>query len=475
MLELRPDFSTPLVNQIIDGLRELIDNQTLKPGAKVPSIRAFAATYSVSTFTVVEAYDRLVAQGLLVSRGNAGFFVNRAASEVRERQQTDTGPARPAFNSEWYLQQIFERRQTAYKPGCGWLPNDWMYEDGLRRGLRQVAGSPLELSGYGDPMGLPALRTLTAQNLQQELSIVANPAQLLLTHGASQALDLAVRTLVRPGDVVLVDDPGYPNLMSILRFQGATLIGVPRTPAGYDLDELERLLAEHRPTVFFTQPHLHSPTCSRTPLAQLHRLLQLANQHGVRLVENNLYADLIAEPQPCLTSLDHLRQVVYVGSYSKSISPNVRVGYLLANPELSQQFLRLKMRSGLTTSQLMERVVYAAIIDGRWRKHLKRLRQRLAEAHQEVGRQLHRLGFELFIESDEGLYIWTRHPAIPDSAALLDDALEQGIMLGPGQLFMVNAQATGWMRFNVAFSTDPVMWEMLEKLLLKQVRCCHEP
>ena len=470
MLVLRPDSSTPLVNQIIDGLRELIDNQTLKPGAKVPSIRAFAATYSVSTFTVVEAYDRLVAQGLLVSRGNAGFFINRAANELRESRQQDTDPTRPAFNPEWYLQQIFETRQLAFKPGCGWLPNDWMFEDGLRRGMRQVAGSPLELSGYGDPMGLAELRALTAQNLQQELSIVANPAQLMLTHGASQALDLAVRTLVRPGDVVLVDDPGYPNLMSILRFQGATLIGVPRTPAGYDLDHLERLLEHQRPTVFFTQPHLHSPTCSRTPLAQLHRLLQLASRHGFRLVENNLYADMIAEPQPCLTSLDHLQQVVYVGSYSKSISPNVRVGYLLANPDLMQQLLRLKMRSGLTTSQVMERVVYAAIIDGRWRKHLKRLRQRLGEAHHEVSRHLHRLGFELFIESDEGMYVWTRHPALPDSAALLDDALEQGIMLGPGQLFMVDAQATGWMRFNVAFSTDPAMWELLERLLVKHVR-----
>ena len=101
---------------------------------------------------------------------------------------------------------------------------------------------------------------------------------------------------------------------------------------------------------------------------------------------------------------------------------------------------------------------------------LSKLRQRLAEAHQEVGRHLHRLGFELFTESDEGMYVWARHRAIPDSAALLDDALEQGIMLGPGQLFMVDAQATGWMRFNVAFSTDPAMWELLEKILVKQVR-----
>lgn len=470
MFELHPDASHPLVNQIIDGLREAIENQTLKPGAKVPSIRAFAAKYSVSTFTVVEAYDRLVAQGLLVSRGTAGFFVNRAAGELLDPQASEPDLAKPAFNSEWYLQQIFESRQLAFKPGCGWLPNDWMYEDGLRRGLRQVASSVMELSGYGDPMGLAELRALTAQNLQQDLRIVVPPNQLMLTHGASQALDLAVRTLVKPGDVVLVDDPGYPNLMSILRFQGATLLGVPRTPNGYDLEHLQRLLDHHQPTVFFTQPHLHSPTCSRTPLVQLHRLLQLATQHGFRLVENNLYADMIEEPLPCLTSLDHLQQVVYVGSYSKSISPNVRVGYMLANPELMQQLLQLKMRSGLTTSQVMERVVYAAITDGRWRKHLKRLRQRLAEAHQEVGRQLARLGFERFIESDEGMYIWTRHPAIPDSAALLDDALDQGIMLGPGQLFMVDSQATGWMRFNVAFSTDPALWEQLEKLLVKHIR-----
>ncbi|OLS64224.1 aminotransferase-like domain-containing protein [Pseudomonas putida] len=474
MFELRPDASPPLVNQIINGLRDAIENQTLKPGAKVPSIRAFAAKYSVSTFTVVEAYDRLVAQGLLVSRGTAGFFVNRAAGDLLEAQASEPDTAKPAFNSEWYLQQIFESRQLAFKPGCGWLPNDWMFEDGLRRGLRQVASSVLELSGYGDPMGLAELRTLTAQNLQQDLRIVVPPNQLMLTHGASQALDLAVRTLVRPGDVVLVDDPGYPNLMSILRFQGATLVGVPRTPNGYDLDHLERLLDQYRPTVFFTQPHLHSPTCTRTPLVQLHRLLQLATQHGFRLVENNLYADMIEEPLPCLTSLDHLQQVVYVGSYSKSISPNVRVGYMLANPELMQQLLQLKMRSGLTTSQVMERVVYAAITDGRWRKHLKRLRQRLAEAHQEVGRQLARLGFERFIDSDEGMYIWTRHPAIPDSAALLDDALDQGIMLGPGQLFMVDSQATGWMRFNVAFSTDPALWEQLEKLLVKHIRAVKD-
>ena len=252
------------------------------------------------------------------------------------------------------------------------------------------------------------------------------------------------------------------------------------TPEGEVLrgyaDRLLALAEEARQAVRPGQPtgrlrlgSMESTAASRlpAPLAQLHRLLQLSAQHGFRLVENNLYADMVAEPQPCLSSLDHLQQVVYVGSYSKSISPNVRVGYMLANPELIQKLLQLKMRSGLTTSQVMERVVYAAITDGRWRKHLKRLRQRLAEAQQEVSRRLNRLGFEIFVESDEGMYLWTRHPQIANSAALVDDALERGIMIGPGQLFMVDAQATGWMRFNVAFSTDPALWPHLEKLFAR--------
>lgn len=292
----------------------------------------------------------------------------------------------------------------------------------------------------------------------------------MLTHGASQALDLAARTLVRPGDVVLVDDPGYPQPDEHPAYPGRDAGRRPTHPG--------RLRPEPAGTIAHPPPPdgvLH-PAAPAQPDLLTHTAAAVASPAAAgqpacfRLVENNLYADMVAEPQPCLASLDHLQQVVYVGSYSKSISPNVRVGYMLANPELMQKLLHLKMRSGLTTSQVMERVVYAAIIDGRWRKHLKRLRQRLAEAHQEVGRHLHRLGFELFTESDEGMYIWTRHPAIPDSAALLDDALEKGIMLGPGQLFMVDAKATGWMRFNVAFSTDPAMWELLEKVFVKHVR-----
>ena len=184
------------------------------------------------------------------------------------------------------------------------------------------------------------------RDLLAEQEIAVGTEQVLLTHGSSQAMDLVARRLVRPGDAVLVDDPGYPNLLFSLRFLGARLIGVPRTPAGYDLVALERLVLEHQPKVFFTQPRLQSPTGSVAQLAHLHRVVQLAEKHDFLVVENDIYADLDPEPRPSLASLDQLQRVIYISSFSKTISPNIRVGYLAASPDLLEDLAQLKMISG---------------------------------------------------------------------------------------------------------------------------------
>ncbi|CAN7293132.1 PLP-dependent aminotransferase family protein [Acidovorax sp. LjRoot118] len=460
MLTLNQDLPTPLVSQIVDGLRDLITAQSLKPGSKLPSIRGFAASHGVSVFTVVEAYDRLVAQGWLVSRANAGFFVKRREAAAPGAAAPER--AAPTFDARWYLQQIFENRNLPMKPGCGWLPNDWLFGDAVRRSMRQLSADGTELDGYGLPHGHLGLRTVVAEAMA-ERDITADADRIMLTQGSSQALDLVVRRLVKPGDVVLVDDPGYPNLHFILRFAGAHAVGVPRTATGYDLVALEALLAQHRPTAFFTQPRLQSPTCSVASMAHLHRLLQLAEQHGFMLVENDIYADMEAGVRPSLASLDQLKRVVYLGSFSKTISPNLRTGYVAARRDLVDELVQLKMVSGLTSSDITERITFGVVTDGRWRKHLKSLRERLADAHRTVGRRLEGLGFELFHEPEAGMYLWARHPDLPDSALLTQDATREGIMLGPGALFLVEPRPTGWLRFNVAFCADERMWRFLEQ------------
>ena len=228
----------------------------------------------------------------------------------------------------------------------------------------------------------------------------------------------------------------------MLRFLGARLIGVPRTPTGYDLPALEALLVEHRPKAFFTQPRLQSPTNSVTPLAQLFRLLQLAEAHELTLVENDIYVDMDPEPRPSLASLDQLKRVVYVSSFSKTISPNIRVGYVVARPDPAG-------RTGATedglgphlVADITERLAFGALTEGRWRKHLKSVRDRLADAHGRVAQRLANQGFELFHEPKAGMYLWARHPDLTDGAVLSQQAVADSIMLRGGAALSCRAAA----------------------------------
>lgn len=462
MFSLNVNGAVPLVQQIVDGFRQLVDEGGLRAGAKVPSIRHFANMHAVSVHTVVEAYDRLVAQGYFVSRPHQGFFVRHRA--VQMQVPPGTGPQPFSFDSMWYLRRIFENRGLRLKPGCGWMPGDWLFGDGVRKSLRTLATDNVDLGGYGEPKGYLPLRQLVRDLLaEQEISVTSD--RVLLTHGSSQAIDLAARGLVQPGDAVLVDDPGYPNLLFSLRFLQAKLLGVPRTPAGYDLNVLEDLVAEHRPKVFFTQPRLHSPTGSVAQLSHLHRVMQLAEKYDFTVVENDIYADLDPQTRPSLASLDQLRRVVYISSFSKTISPNIRVGYMAAHPDLLEDLAQLKMISGLTSSEFTERLAYGALLDTRWRRHLKGLRERLARAHETTATQLLNLGFELFAEPKAGIFLWARHPDLPDATELAYRAGENDMLLGPGALFSVYLQPCAWQRFNVSFCEDPEVFRFFARQL----------
>jgi len=462
MFTLNPKSTTPLVVQIVEGFTSLIQSGNLRPGSKAPSIRQFAHAHGVSVYTVVDAYDRLVALGYFASRPHSGFFVRkREVSAPQVPGATPSETTNTNFDSMWYLRRVFENRALRMKPGCGWLPGDWLFEEGLRRSLRSLAADNVDLGGYGEPKGFAPLRQLVRDLLaEQEIAVSAD--QVLLTQGSSQAMDLVARRLVRPGDAVLVDDPGYPNMLFSLRFLGARLIGVPRTPAGYDLAALEALVIEHKPKVFFTQPRLQSPTGSVANLAHLHRVVQLAEKHQFTVVENDIYADLDPEPRPSLASLDQLQRVVYISSFSKTISPNIRVGFMAAPPDMLEDFAQLKMISGLTSSEFSERLAYGALVDGRWRKHLRSLRERLAQAHHRVAQQLENIGFELFCEPKAGMFLWARHPDITNATELAYKAAEQDILLGPGHLFTPDLQPSPWFRFNVAYAEHPEVLAFLK-------------
>lgn len=466
MMFLDPNSEAPLVSQIVTGIRQAINEQRLRPGSKLPSIRKLAQTHKVSHFTAVEAYDRLVALGYLTPVRNAGFFVRDPATGVITEEVSASTLSDSEFDFDAYLllQKVFQPMDLELRPGVGLLPEEWTDQEGLQRSLRALARSePNNYSGYGTAKGSTRLRVKLAEKLA-DARIAAHPEQIMLTSGASHALDLVVRYLVQPADTVLVDEPGYHNLLLNLHLQKARLLGVPRTRDGIDLTVLEALIQRNKPKVFFTNTRLQCPTGSSLSLAVAHRLLQLAEKYDFLIVENDIYADLDPSGQQALAGMDQLSRVIYIGSFSKTIAPALRVGFIAAHPELIDELVPLKLLSGLTTSQISEELVLDVLLQGRHRKHVKQLQGQLALAHDTVARRLEAVGMEIFTEPRAGLFLWVRHPLIDDSTALAMKAKDANILIAPGQLFMPDARVVPWMRFNVAHSGDERIYAFLQQL-----------
>ncbi len=459
-ITIDPNDPRPLVDQIVDAVRRQIDERRLRAGAKLPSIRKFADTYGVSRFTAVEAYDRLVALGYLEARRGAGFFTTSARDEP-DRHTPSEGQKR---NEELVslIRRLLEAREGTMLAGGPWLPNGWMDEMGIRRSLAAVARkNGTHLIEYGNPFGYLPLREHLAL-LLSELGIAASASQIVMTQGTSQALDLIVRQFVRPGDAVLVDDPGYYNLFGNLRLHGARLLGVPRNPDGPDIAVLEQLAAEHRPRIYFTQSVLQNPTGTDMSPHVGFRVLQLAEQFDFLVVEDDIFCDLQTRNTPRLASLDQLNRVIYARSFSKTLSGSLRVGFLAARQAIVDDLADVKMLSSITSSQFIERVLYSILVDGHYRKFLTRLHKSLGEARLNVIHAFERIGLELFVEPGAGMFLWARFPHVDDALALTKSASGHGIMLAPGMVFRPQLERSPWMRFNVTTCDDPRVHRWLE-------------
>lgn len=442
------NLPTPLVQQLADGLLRWIAEQRLRPGTRLPSIRQLVKTQGVSQSCAIEAYDRLVSQGWLEARHGVGFF-------VAERRGMAPFAEEPAWGEgaegRWRL--FSDEQENLLRLGCGWLPGNWRQSEEIALAIRQVSrGGGQDLFGYGPPLGLTALR----QQIRKRLALIGvqvRPEQILTTQGASQALDLLVRTLLSPGDTVVVERPGYYNLFNLLRLHGVRMLEVPRTAEGPDLDVLSALLREHRPRLLFTNSLYQNPTGTSLAPRTAQRLLELAGEHDLRIIEDDIYADFQEGPATRLSTLDSQQRVIYLASFSKTLSSSLRVGYLVADPELTARLAEVKMVTGIGCSRFAEQVLAQLLGSGVYRKSMQRLRLRLAEHMASTLRLLEATGWEVFAEPCGGMFIWTRYPGVP-FARLQQSAQEHGVLLSPGSAFDPQGRDSDWLRINVAYARD---------------------
>ncbi|MYM40787.1 aminotransferase-like domain-containing protein [Duganella qianjiadongensis] len=464
-----------LIDQIVRSVAARIDERLLRSGARMPSIRAFAAAHGVSPFTVVASYDRLVATGYLESRRGAGFFVRERAGMVarhgglRHGVHGGSGFEVKPIDVVWLVRNMFRQMPHAQMPGSGVLPSDWLdgaaIANALKAVSRQNAGV---LLSYGVPQGFLPLRQQLQHKLA-ELEIAAAPEQLLTTAGVTQGLDLVAREFTQPGDTIFVDDPAWFLMFGSFAALGAKVVGIPRLADGPDIAKLAELAALHKPKLYIINSVLHNPSSTSLSAAKAFQVLRLAEEHDFVIVEDDIYCDLhpgsAVQPATRLAALDQLQRVIYLGGFSKTMAANLRVGFIAASPERAERLADRKMLTMLTTSDIGERVVYKVLSDGTFRKHTDRMRARLDGLRAKTIRQMERVGLKVDVAAPAGMFVWV--DAGRDTNVLAERAMAQNLLLAPGSLFSPAQLPSTRMRLNVAAMQDPQVWRFLESELAR--------
>ena len=472
--------SQPLSEQLATRFAQRIRDRLLAPGARLPSVRLCAQQQEVSPSTVVGAYDRLVAQGLVEARKNRGFYVrdtpkvqsepasvaiNSVAMRVAmaEPPGLPLPPHRAPLNATALIRGMFHGISDKPQPGMGVLPSTWLQNTFLATAVRRSCSVKVLNSfslQYGEPAGDGGLRRALSTKLAG-YSVHATPAQIITTVGATHALDVVSRTLLRAGDHVMVEEPGWAIEFARLDALGMRILPVPRRADGPDLEVMARYCEVHAPKLFVSVSVLHNPTGFCLQPSSAHRVLQLANQYNFFIVEDDTYSHFAPDHATRLSALDGLQRTIYVGGFAKILAPNWRVGFLAAPPALAERLLDTKLLSTLTTPALLEKALAWCIEQGQLRRHSERIRTQLDAARARSVKLA--LGAACSFAADPvGLFGWVETGV--DTERLSQRMLDEGYLLAPGALFHAARQPSSLMRINFATTQEAQFWKTFTRL-----------
>ncbi|MGH8805703.1 MAG: PLP-dependent aminotransferase family protein [Polaromonas sp.] len=489
--------SQSLTEQLSARFAERIRSRLLAPGARLPSVRLCAEQQGVSVSTVVAAYDQLLAQGLVVARKNRGFFVrdaslnmaltptNKAQAAIKTIANTDAegaagrappnAPLNAWSTATWMatrqapvdatalIRGMFHKVNNKPQPGMGVFPPDWLETSFMPAAVRKVTSvnALREFSlQYGDPMGDAGLRRALAQKLSA-LNVHAVPGQIITTVGATHALDIVSRTLLRAGDCVMVEEPGWAVEFARLDAMGMRILPVPRRADGPDLEVMAQYCEIHQPKLFVSVSVFHNPTGYCLTPGSAHRVLQLANQYNFHIAEDDTYSHLAPEHATRLCALDGLQRTIYVSGFAKILAPGWRVGFMAAPPDLVERLLDTKLLATLTTPALLEKALAWCIDQGQLRRHAERIRTRLDQARARSVKLALAHGCT-FAAEPAGLFGWVETGV--DTDTLAQRMLDEGYLLAPGALFHAVRKPSTLMRINFATTQEAAFWKVFARL-----------
>lgn len=411
-------------------------------GQRMPSIRKLASQATFTYHTIVSAYTRLVSEGILSASPGRGYFVTSRVGKSANSREPDCMKGDPLF-------RLLQGGPQYTKLGCGWLPPTWRDTQLLAKAIRRTARlEQSSLAEYGDISGYLPMRKQLCVHMKRLTRVDLHPNQLLTTIGATQALDLVARLLIKPGDHVFVDEPGNGNLIRLIQLAGGNVIGIRRTQDGPDINEMESHLARHSVKAFFCNSTFHNPTGGNISPHNAFKVLRLALEHDFFVVEDDVYGDFSPTVRQTFAELDNIERVIYIGSFSKCLSASLRVGYIACSQELIEPLTRLKLLTCVAVPAFCERFVNTILADGTYARHMKNVQQRLIKQQVQTQQSLIERGWRFDIIPQGGMFIWAYHPELPCLQPLIDKLEKQNILLIPGSAFSVTRDFQNYVRIN---------------------------
>lgn len=446
-----------LYQQLADELAISIDQGLYRPGEKLPGVRRLSLQRNLSIATVIAAYRRLEDRGLIEARNRSGYYLRARIGQAPPEPDASIPPNRPVpvTGQELVLRLVKAANDPkivqlgAAVPDASFLPTQ-----AIERALIQAARQHrVSLAGYEFPPGLPALRRQIARRMA-EAGCGISPDEIVITNGCQEALTLALRAVTSPGDVVAIESPTFYGLLQVLERLGLKALEIPTHPrTGLSIDALELALEQWPLKACVLTPNFSNPLGCSMPDDHKVRLVALLARCGVPLIEDDVYGDLGFEqkrPSIC-RAVKGAGDVLYCGSFSKTLSPGLRVGWVA--PGRFQQAVEYgKYVLNLAAPTVAQLAVATLLESGQYERHLRKVRGDYALAVSRMSKTV----TELFPEGtritrpEGGFVIWVELLEDVDSLLLSQRALAQGISIAPGPIFSASQKYRNFVRLSCA-------------------------
>ncbi len=470
----------PVYLQIRDRLSRLIRSGSLKPGDRLPSIRSLAKNAQVNKLTVIEAYSVLEADGLIHARPGSGYFVN-SESLICVQPKSNFAPVQEVIIPQQKSISFFDIYQLSVqaknKPGVINFSSGFPISSGLkdlqrhaRRAMKQVTET---LFSYDFPQGQLILRQQIAKMLIQ-LGLEVSADDLIITNGSKQGLSLVMNHYLQAGDWIVTESPTYYGTLDIIENIGARTIGIPMQGSGMNLELLEQYLQSHRPKLIYTVSTFQNPTGITTTLGHRQQLLALAEKYECLILEDNAYEGLNFEPvPPPIKSIDSTDSVIYTGTFSKTLMPGLRVGYLLATGKHYRPLLEQKLFHDLHVSTVSQAIVSEYLASGHYRRHLNHLQTSNLCSRNAMLQALERYFPQeaTWTIPNGGLFLWVQLPDEVSLVTIARQAWQENVFVCPGMPFFPGQRGYNALRLNFSHTPETIDQgiAILGKLLKKHL------